>query len=252
MANDTFIEDYLNWLRTNITTEKLENGLIEITTPFLDRNNDYTQIYIEKKGNNRLLLSDYGYMINELIMLGIDVNLPKRKEIIRTILNRFGAKLFDDAITIECMVVEYPKAKHNLLQAMLAIDDLFYVSRPNVISMFRDEVENFFKTNEVYYMSNISFIGIAGYTHNYEFALQRNKNNPERLVKVINKLSKTQTESILFAWNDTKAVRDEDSVLFTFINDENSVNEKHINALENYGVVPMIWSNRKNYLDKLA
>jgi len=86
-----------------------------------------------------LILSDYGYIINELIMLGVDISLPKREEIIQTVLNRFGAKLVDDAITIECMVADYPKAKHNLLQAMLAIDDLFYVSRPNVLSMFRDE-----------------------------------------------------------------------------------------------------------------
>jgi len=252
MLNNYFIDDYLNWLKTNITAEKLENGIIEITTPFLDRNNDCTQIYVEEKDDNKILLSDYGYIINELIMLGIDLSSPKRKEIIRTILNRFGVKLVDDAITIECKISEYPKAKHNLLQAMLAIDDLFYVSRPNVISMFRDEVERFFKINEIYYMSNISFIGIAGYTHNYEFALQRNRNNPERLVKVVNKLTKSQTESILFAWNDTKPVRDEDSVLYTFINDENSLSEKHLNALKSYDVVPIIWSKRNDYLDKLA
>ena len=252
MSNDTFIDDYLKWLKLNMTEEKLDNGIIEITTPFLDKNNDYTQIYVQKKDQNKLVISDYGYIISELIMLGIDMNLPKRKEIIQTIVNRFGVKLINDTITVECVLEDYPKAKHNLLQAMLAVDDIFYLSRPNVISLFSEEVEKFFKANDIYYMSNISFVGIAGYTHNYEYALQRNKTNPERLIKVVNNLSKSMTESILFAWSDTRAVREKDSVLYTFINDGNKVQEKNINALDKYNVVPIVWSKRNEYLDKLA
>lgn len=49
MYKDNFIDDYLAWLKSNMTEEKLDNGIIEITTPFLDKNNDYTQIYVEKK-----------------------------------------------------------------------------------------------------------------------------------------------------------------------------------------------------------
>ena len=101
-------------------------------------------------------------------------------------------------------------------------------------------------------MSNISFMGKAGYMHNYEFALQRSKTNPERLIKVANNLNKTMTESILFAWNDTRAMRDKDAVLFTFINDKNRAPEKYINALESYDVLPIKWSERNKYLDKLA
>lgn len=251
MSNN-FTNEYLKWLKENMVEQELENGMIEITTPFLDKNNDYTQIYVEKEGQNNLIISDYGYIINELIMLGIDIKLPKRKDIIQTILNRFGVRLINDTITIECALDDYPKAKHSLLQAMLAVDDLFYLSRPNVMSLFNEEIESFFKVNDIYYMSNVSFIGIAGYTHNYEFALQRSRTNPERLIKVANNLNKSMTESILFSWSDTRAVREKDSVLYTFINDNNRVQEKYINALEKYDVVPIVWSKRNEYLDKLA
>ncbi|OZV11681.1 hypothetical protein CIW83_13605 [Tissierella sp. P1] len=101
-------------------------------------------------------------------------------------------------------------------------------------------------------MSNVSFTGVAGYTHNYEFALQKSKNNPERLIKLANNLTKSMAESILFAWTNTRAVRSKDSILYTFINDNNKVNDKYINALESYDVVPIAWSNRNQYLDKLA
>lgn len=235
-----------------MSNEKLDNNIIEITTPFLDRNNDYTQIYVKSNGNNKLILSDYGYMINELEMLGIDINSPKRKEIIETIINRFGVKLVDGTLSIEATVQDYPRAKHSLLQAMLAIDDLFYLSRPNIISIFSDEVESFFNENEIYYIPNISFVGMAGYTHNYDFALQKSKHNPERLVKAVNSLTKSMTESILFAWHDTKAVRKNNSVLYAIINDKNKIPDKSINALENYGVLPIPWSKRDEYLGKLA
>lgn len=252
MSDINFVEEYLNWLKSNMTEEKLDNGIIEITSPFLDKNNDYTQIYVERTDGNKIIISDYGYVINELAMVGVDINSEKRKEIITTILNRFGVKLIDDTLFIECSMENFPQAKHSLLQAMLAVDDLFYLSRPNIVSLFTEEVESFFKTNNIYYISNVSFMGKAGYLHNYEFALQRSKTNPERLIKVANKLNKMMTESILFAWNDTRAMRDEDAVLFTFINDKNNIQEKYINALESYDVIPIKWSERNKYLDKLA
>ncbi len=248
----TFIDNYLKWLKLNMFEEELDNGIIEITTPFLDKNNDYTQIYVNRKNENRFIISDYGYIMAELNMVGVDINSPKRKEIIQTILNRFGVKLINDVITIECSFRDYPKAKHNILQAMLAIDDIFYLSRPNIMSLFNEEVENFFKTNDIFFMSNVSFIGIAGYTHNYEFALQRSKTNPERLIKLANNLTRSMSESILFAWNDTRKVRPKDSILYTFINDDNKVQDKYIGALESYDVVPILWSERDNYLEKLA
>lgn len=252
MFEDTFTNDYLHWLKSNMTEEKLDNGVVEITTPFLDKNNDYTQIYVKKVDKNKFIVSDYGYILSELNMIGVDINSPKRKDIMKTILNRFGVKLLDDALIVETALEDYPRAKHSLLQAMLAIDDLFYLSRTNVVSLFNEEVENFFKSNDIYYMSNVNFIGIAGYMHSYEFALQRSKTNPERLIKIINNLNKTMTESILFGWNDTKVVRQKDSVLYTFINDNNKVQEKYIDAFKRYDVVPIIWSKRNEYLEKLA
>jgi len=252
MSDTNFIDNYLNWLKSNMTEEKLDNGLIEITTPFLDKNNDYTQIYVEKKSKNKLLLTDYGYIIDELHMVGIDTKSPKRKDIIESILNRFGIKLIDEKLTIECLVDDFPNAKHRLIQAMLAVDDLFYTSRPNVTSIFFEEVEKFFVNNDIYHISNINFTGIAGYTHNYEFALQKSKNNPERLIKLANNLNKSMAESILFAWNDTRVVRNKKSVLYTIINDTNKINDKYINALESYEVVPIPWSRRNEYLERFA
>ena len=252
LKSNTFINDYLSWLKSNMTEEKLGEGIVEITTPFLDINNDYTQIYVEKKDKDRYKISDFGYVLSELNMLGIDTTSPKRKELIVTVLNRFGVRIENEVLSIDSTPSEFPKAKHKLLQTMLALEDLLYTSRPNVASIFYDEVLKFFEENEIYYMANVSFVGVAGYTHNYDFAIQRSKNKPERLIKLVNNLSKSMTESILFSWNDTKAVREKDSVLYALINDNNRVSDKDINALTSYDVLPIPWSNRTQYLNKLA
>jgi len=249
---DTFIDDYLSWLKSNMTEENIDDGIIEITTPFLDFNNDYTQIYVEKKDNNKYRISDLGYVINELNMLGIDINSPKRKKLISTVLNRFGVRIDGEVLNIDSTLNDFPKSKHKLLQTMLALEDLLYTSRPNIVSIFYDEVVNFFEANEIYCMANVSFIGVAGYTHNYDFAIQRSKDKPERLIKLVNNLNKQMTESILFSWNDTRAIREKDSVLYAIINDANRVSDKDLNALESYDVLPIPWSHREDYLNKLA
>ena len=61
-------EDYIKWLEKEITVVKKENEYLEINAPFLDRYNDYLQVYakIEK---NEILLTDDSYIINNLINL---------------------------------------------------------------------------------------------------------------------------------------------------------------------------------------
>lgn len=60
-----FIDEYVNWLKSNMSSIQLKNGMTEITTPFLDRNNDYTQIYIYRRQSQgiKFLMQDIPLMI---------------------------------------------------------------------------------------------------------------------------------------------------------------------------------------------
>ena len=40
------IEKYIDWLKQNISQYKVNDSIYRITLPFLDRNNDYIDIYI--------------------------------------------------------------------------------------------------------------------------------------------------------------------------------------------------------------
>jgi Domain of unknown function DUF1828 len=65
------IDQYNIWL-ANKTRLRQIIDTIEITTPYLDRHNDYLQIYVQKK-NGDYLLTDDSYIINDLIQSGCNL-----------------------------------------------------------------------------------------------------------------------------------------------------------------------------------
>ena len=63
------INDYTDWLKSEITFEKI-GEYYEITTPYLDSANDYLQLYV-KQEDNQILFTDDSMTINNLKMHGI-------------------------------------------------------------------------------------------------------------------------------------------------------------------------------------
>ncbi len=54
--------------------------------------------------------------INELEMLGIDINTKTRTKLIQNILNQFNLKLVDKEITADVKNESFAQSKHNLIQ----------------------------------------------------------------------------------------------------------------------------------------
>ena len=48
-------EKYINWLEDEIIVNEIED-CIEITSPFLDRYNDYLQVYAKKENDSEIIL----------------------------------------------------------------------------------------------------------------------------------------------------------------------------------------------------
>lgn len=253
-----YINNYLDWLKKNSNQLKISDNITEITMPFLDRRNDHIQLYIISSENDKVIISDYGYTISELKMSGMNIETPKRKELLNFNLNRYGVKYSekDDSLFITSNVSNLPSSQHKLIQAMLDIDDMFYTNSVNVKSIFLEEVTDFFDNNDIYYTEQVNFVGKSGYEHNYDFVLQRNKNNNERLVKVLNTPSKLNIERSIFSWNDTKDIRGDKlsrrSDFIVIMNDSTNNIEDASSALKSYDITPIGWSDIKNYVPKLA
>ena len=246
-------DSYVNWLKQKITFKELQNA-VEITTPFMDRHNDYLQIYVQQKGN-KLTLSDAGYILTDLKLSGCDVySSPKRKKLLQTILNGYGVKVSaKEELFVDTTIESFPQKKHMLVQSMMTVNDMFMTSRENVQSIFLEEVDQYLFDNDIRFVENISFTGKSGFPQTFHFAIPRSKRFPERILHALNNPTKQNSENLLFAWTETKENRRPDSKLFAVLNDsERSIRPGIINAFHEYEVQPILWSKRNDYIDQLT
>ena len=248
---EELMDRYQNWLKDRTALRVVEDA-IEITTPFLNRHNDYIQIYA-KKIHNDIILTDDGETLEDLEMSGININIPNRRELLKMAANGFGVTVNKNMISVKTSLEKFPLAKHNLVQTILAVNDLFFTVRTSVPNIFFDDVRSWLDEREVRYILDAAFIGRSGYTHKFHFVIPRSRFASERFVQTINHPSKHAAESIAFSWMDTKDRRDDDSAAFAVINDcDRSVPSGMEEALSNYGIVPVKWSARRRAIDRLA
>lgn len=244
-------EQYVKWLDDEISVKKIEEYL-QITSPFLDRFNDYLQVYAKIDKNNEILLTDDSYIINNLQDSGIDITSPKRKQLLDSFLRKYRINLEDKSLSIKSSIEEFPQKILFLMQAMINIDDMFMLSQNRVDSLFLDDIKGFFDKNEIFYTENVNFLGKSGFFYSYEYLLQRTKEKPERLCKVINNPNKQNLQNTLFMWNDTKETRNKDAQLIVFLNDENKIDSGVIEGFKNYEVNTILWSEKEKSLDILT
>ena len=122
---EDLVEKFASWVKDKTILKQVDDTWMEITTPNLDRHNDYLQIYVRRDGDHYLLTDD-GYAINDLEMSGCNLKSQNKQELLNTILMGFGAQLEDDRLVIKATKDNFPINKHNLLQAMITVSDMFF------------------------------------------------------------------------------------------------------------------------------
>lgn len=245
------VNTYIEWLRQKISVEDI-NGVCEITTPFVDRHNDYLQIYV-KKSSNGFILTDDGYTITDLRLSGFDFTTAKRRQMLHSILNGFGVRLIKDELIVEARVDNFPQKKHNLIQAILSINDLFVMAAPLVASVFREDIEQYLRLHEIRFTPSVNFTGKSGFVHFFDFVVPASKTKPERILKAINRPDRQKITSLTFSWMDTKEIRAIDSAAYGVLNDtEQRINPDLISALNQYEIKALLWSRRDEYIEELA
>jgi hypothetical protein len=245
------LDRYTAWLKDKTKVRQVGDW-VEITTPYLDRHNDCLQIY-SKRENGGYLLTDDGYTLEDLRQSGCSLDTPKREALLRMTLNGFGVQLRNDALQVHAGDQNFPLRKHNLVQAMLAVNDLFFLAVPTGVSLFYEEVVSWLDTNEVRYTTGAKFTGRSGYDHHFDFVIPKFRNAPERIVETINRPSKETAQALAFSWIDTKDVRPSASRVYAILNDsEGRVPAAAVDALRNYDVRPVLWSEREEITAELA
>ena len=245
------IDRYYKWLRDR-TILKEEKDVVEITTPYLNAHNDYIQIYLKKDGES-YILSDEGATISELEMYGCSLESGKRNKILNSILQGFGVFLKDGVIQNTANVEDFPLKKHCLIQALLSVSDMFFLSDPYIKSIFLEDVHNWLDFCDIRFSPNIIIKGLSGFDRKFDFVIPKSRKAPERLLKAINNPTKNAADLFIMDWLDTKDSRSDGSSAFVFVNDtEKTIAPAIPQALKNYGIAYCPWSERDSVKAQLV
>lgn len=245
------IDDYYAWLKDKTALRQIDQW-VEITTPYLDRHNDYVQIYA-KPAHGGFVLTDDGYTIEDLEHSGCKLESRKRQDLLRMTLNGFGVQMDGKALQIHASSENFALRKHNLVQAMLAVNDMFYLAVPMVVSLFYEDVVAWLDLHDVRYTPKVKFTGKTGYDHLFDFVIPKSKRQPERIIQTINRPNRDTAQAVVLSWIDTKEVRSPESRAYALLNDtEQTISSAVVDALRSYDVRPVSWSEREEVREELA
>ena len=246
------MNEYRAWLRDKTVLREMEDW-VEITTPYLDRHNDCLQIYATRDGGG-WVLSDDGFIIGDLENSGCLLNTPKRESLLNVTLAGFGVRRErGDALTVRASQSDFSARKHSLVQAMLAVNDMFYLSSPSISSFFTEDVQAWLDASSIRYTPKVKFPGASGYDHLFEFVIPKSGEQPERMIRTINSPDRQTATSVAFSCLDTQNARPDGSDMYAILNDsQTGIPPAVMDALGNYGVTPVRWTEREQVHDQLA
>lgn len=252
-SNDLLYQ-YTDWLRQKYHINNLENA-DEIITPFTNNINDRIRLYIEKLSNRTLRLSDDGNTLNELEMNGLDLNKETRKKIFNTILINFKVEMDGDVLFVIADEKDFPIKKHNLIQAILRINDMLMLKRNTIVHLFNEEVRDFLYEEEVVGTPELKLVGASGLEYQVDYTIGRTKSRPEIIVQFVNTPSFSNITTQSFIYDDIsqrRKTKDSDIKLSLIVNDlDNKVSKNGLSAAKSKNIDILRWSNKAEIIEGL-
>ena len=244
------IQSYTEWLRLKINYKEI-NGHFEVSTPFVNHINDQIQFYLKRDNRDRIFMTDDGDTINNLELAGVDISTPARQKELHSIINGFGVRLKGNELSIMATPATFPMRKHNFIQAMLSVDDLYILASPKVETFFLEDVTDFLQQNNIRFSRNIILQGKSSFQHKFDFLIPASGKAPERIIKAVATPKKQNIITQLFAFEDTKLERQNEGIVI--LNDlDKEVAPDVIQAIEEYGINDFSWKEREKWIEQLA
>lgn len=243
-----YIDNYHIFLREKtVLREDFQSGWVGISTPFLGAFNDAIELYA-KKENGHVLLSDDGETLRNLELSGVQIaRSSKRRELLDHILLNYGVKLQGNELSTEATIHNFPQKKLNLLAAISETNDLYYLAKHTVASVFREDVKAYLEEQQVIYTPHFIAKGSTGLEFTFDFQIAYRQT--EIIVKSFNFMNKMNLPQFLFTWDDIRTVREKQSnkqvVGLAVINDEErDIKGEYLDAIQSKGADYILWSQR--------
>ena len=245
---NALMDDYYSFLKEKtILSENSGSEWVEISTPFTGLFNDTLDIFV-KKQRKKIIFSDDGNTMRNLELSGMEISRsPKRREFLERILINYGVKLINNELMTEANEKDFPQKKLNLLSAISETNELYFLAKHTVASVFKEDVKDYLDEQELIYTPHFISKGSTGLEFTFDFQIAYK--HTEIVIKSFNFINKMNLPHFLFTWDDIKKIRERQTekkvVGLAIINDtDRAVNTEYTDALTNYGAEHILWSER--------
>jgi hypothetical protein len=245
---NTLMDNYYAFLKEKtIVTADSGSDWIEISTPFIGLFNDTVDIYAKKDGK-KILLSDDGNTLRDLELSGIEISRsPKRKEILNRILLNYGVQICNEELITEATERDFPQKKLNLISAISETEDMYFLAKHTVASVFKEDVKFYLDEQDLIYTPYFISKGSTGLEFTFDFQIAYKQT--EIVIKSFNSINKMNLPHFLFTWDDIRKVRELQTqkkiIGLAVINDiDRDVSDEFLSALDNQGAQYILWSQR--------
>ncbi len=250
----TYVDRYYDWLKEKTFIQKGETtDWFIIHTPFTSAFNDAIEIYAKKSGTH-LKLSDDGETLSNLALQGLRIQgSKKRRNLLDSILLNYGIRVENDELTIETDIEGFAQSKHNLLSAIVEVNDMHVLSEPNIASIFKEDVRNYLDAQNIIYTPDFTCTGSTGLAFNFDFQIARR--DKEIVIKSFSTITRSNLPAFLFSWADIKPTRQKIAKknlnAIAVINDEEKeVKSEFLEALKTKNANYILWSERNSEVNK--
>lgn len=246
-ANE-LMDRYFQFLKDRSAITSGKNEWVMITSPFTGLFNDSIEIYL-KKENEKIILTDAGDTLSNLGLIGVNISKSiTRKNVLKRILLNYGILLDGEELTVECDSKSFPQKKHNLVSAIIEVNDLYVLSKHQVATVFKEDVREFLDNQGIIYTPDFISKGSTGLDFSFDFQIAHRKE--EIVIKSFNTVNKMIFSSFLFSWDDIKPVREKISKKYVravaFLNNsQKDIALDYVEAFESKNADVILWTKRK-------
>lgn len=249
-VND-LLKSHRDWLRGH-TLVSQHGKFVEISLPFLNRCNDYVNVYLTKD-NDGYVLSDCGETLDELSLVGVEINTPKREHLMNNALAGFGVDYENGLLKLRTTRENFGCNVNNFVQAILAVNDLYYIAKSGVTTNFRSNVVSWLKVKFPQFNERKEIIGKSGSSHSFHFAVRRHDENSTQVFKAISNPTLQAARNLVFSWIDTREKHFPNSSAIAILNDRDQEIPSLVDkTLSQYEIAPVAWSKRNESLELLS
>lgn len=253
--------DYLAWIdKTHqfYDIKSKDTAIVEFSSPYLDNFGDNITFAIKQK-DGIYYVTDEGYTVWNLGVHGIDVTKrqTKRYQVLKSLLNYYAVD-FDEhsaEIYIKSTYDKLAQNIHLLNEVLIKINDLSFLNRHAIKSLFQDDVLSYFNANKNMYTFFPGFmvVGKSRLLHNMDYVF--NTHDGQKMVKLHRNLEKQNVESTLVSWLDTHEYRmkqyGEGGKLSVLISGEKTPKSDYIIALNEYKIDVIDFSKKQEVQNSL-